>query len=125
MLLCGKCKAAAENGRCPLCGKTRTVRESRPDDMVYLTSCQFLWSRILEDALKEAGITFFRHGSLRSGLTVSIGDLAEVFRYYVNCPDYEKALAVLPPAGGEMSEEELNRYLDGMEDGASAPKDEI
>ena len=52
------------------------------------------------------------------------GDLAEVFRYYVNCPDYEKALAVLPQTGGEMSEEELNRYLDGLENGTAVPEDE-
>lgn len=114
MILCKKCCAPISDGVCPLCGNKKHFREAQETDQVYLTSCEYLWSRTVEDALKEAGIEFLRHGSLGSGVTVSVGDLAEIYRYYVAYPDYETAVAVLPPAMDEMSEEELNAYIDAL-----------
>jgi len=118
MTICKKCKAPIVDGVCPLCDNKKSFCEAQETDQVYLTSCEYLWSRTVEDALNEARIAFFRHGSLGSGLTVSIGDLAELFRYYVAYPDYEAALAVLPPEMDEMSEEELNAYMDTLGDDA-------
>ncbi len=114
MRICKKCLAPEADGVCPLCGNKKSFRDATDEDSVYLTSCEYLWSRTVEDALAEAGIVFFRHGSLGMGLTVSVGDLAEMFRYYVAFPDYEKALAVLPPDMAEMSEDELNAYIDTL-----------
>ena len=102
------------DGACPLCGNKKHVREAQESDQVYLTSSEYLWSRTIEDALNEADIGFLRHGSLGTGVTVSVGDLAEVFRYYVAYSDYEAALAVLPPEMDDMSEEELNAYMDTL-----------
>ena len=116
MKICEKCRAAAPDGVCPMCGKQKHIREARDDDPVFLTESEYIWSRVLEDALTGAGIDFFRHGALGSGVTVSIGDAAERFRYYVNASDYEKALDVLPPDAGEMSEEELERYIETYEE---------
>ena len=118
MKICEKCRAAAPDGVCPHCGKQKTVKEAKPDDPVLLTESDFIWSHITEDALYEAGIPFLRHATLGSGVTVSIGDAAERFRYFVNASDYERALAVLPPPDiGEMSEEELERYMETYEEG--------
>ena len=115
MLICGKCHAAAPDGVCPLCGKKKHVREAKEDDPVLLTDCDYIWSRVLEDALTDAGIPFFRHGTLGSGVTVSIGDMAERFRYFVNASDYERAAETIPPEAGDMSDEELERYIETYE----------
>ena len=115
MRICGKCRAAAPDGVCPLCGKQKTIREAKPDESVYLADCDYIWSRVLEDALSDAGIAFFRHGMLGSGVTVNIGVMAERFRYYVNASDYEKAKEILPPDAGDVSDEELESYIDSYE----------
>lgn len=116
MLLCGKCRAPIHADRCPLCGKTKHLRQAVDGDEIYLTSAEYLWSRVVEDALNEADIPFTRHGDLGMGIAVSIGDLREVYRYYVMYPDYERALTVLPEEDAEMSEEELNAYIDSLGD---------
>ena len=67
-------------------------------------------------ALTDAGIPFFRHGTLGSGVTVSIGDMAERFRYFVNASDYEKAAETIPSEAGDMSDEELERYIASYEE---------
>ena len=116
MILCKKCTVPIVDGACPLCGNKKSFREAREGDQVYLTTCEYLWSRALEDSLREADIPFFRHNFLGSGLTASIGDLAENFRYYVNYFDYERAMAVIPPPMEDMTDEELNAYIDSLED---------
>lgn len=111
--ICRKCKAISENGVCPLCGKSKKLTDAKPDDIVYLTSCEYIWSKTVEDILDEAGIKYYRHGSLGSGIIVSIGELAELYRYYVPFPDYEKAVSVIPDFSEPvMTEEELNEYID-------------
>lgn len=112
-LICAKCRAIPVDGVCPLCGKNKKFIEAGDDDEVYLTSCEFIWSRMVEDALDEAGIRYRKHGTHGSGVIASIGELAELYRYYVMFPDYEAARAVIPDTDfGEMSEEELLEYMD-------------
>ena len=83
------------------------------DDTVYLTSCEYIWSKTVEDILVEAGIKYYRHGSLGSGVIVSIGELAELYRYYVSFSDYERAMSMIPDfSESVMTEEELNEYID-------------
>ena len=112
-LICAKCRAIPVDGVCPLCGKNKKFIEAGDDDEVYLTSCEYIWSRMVEDALDDAGIRYRRHGTHGSGVIASIGELAELYRYYVLFPDYEAARAVIPDTDfGEMSEEELLEYMD-------------
>lgn len=112
-LICAKCRAIPVDGVCPLCGKNKKFIEAGDDDEVYLTSCEYIWSRMVEDALDDAGIRYRRHGTHGSGVIASIGELAELYRYYVMFPDYETARAVIPDTDfGEMSEEELLEYMD-------------
>ncbi len=112
-LICAKCRAIPVDGVCPLCGKNKKFIEAGDNDEVYLTSCEFIWSRMVEDALDGAGIRYRKHGTHGSGVIASIGELAELYRYYVMFPDYEAARTVIPDTDfGEMSEEELLEYMD-------------
>lgn len=112
-LICEKCKAISENGACPLCGKKKKLREIIEGETVYLTSCEYIWSKTVEDILNDANIKFYCHGILGSGVIVSIGEMSELYRYYVPFSDYEKAKALIPDFSEEvMSEDELNAYID-------------
>jgi len=116
MQICSKCKAPLHEDGCPLCGKRKFAREAREEDEIYLTSSEYLWSRIVEDALAAEGIAFTRRGDLGMGVSFAVGDLSETYDYYVMYNDYEKAKAVLPKECEEMSEEELNAYIDSLEE---------
>ena len=54
-LICAKCRAIPVDGVCPLCGKNKKFIEAGDNDEVYLTSCEYIWSRMVEDALDGAG----------------------------------------------------------------------
>lgn len=112
-LICAKCRAIPIDGVCPLCGRRKKFIEAGENDEVYLTSCEFIWSRMVEDALDSAGIGYRRHGTHGSGVITSIGELAELYRYYVMLPDYAAACAVMPDADGDvMSEDDLIKYME-------------
>lgn len=111
-LICGRCSAMAKDGVCPLCGKAKKLRTVREEDTVYLTSCEYIWTQTVEDLLRGEGIPYRRQALLGSGLITSIGEMAELYRYYVGAADYERALAALPDFSVGMTEEELNDYID-------------
>ncbi len=96
MLYCEKCALLCEHS-CPNCGpkKARRLRAPRADDPVLLCEKQQLWSAMVEDALKDAGIPFLRRNMLGAALTVYVGSGGEVCRYFVNYADYERAAAVV------------------------------
>ena len=73
-LICAKCRAIPVDGVCPLCGKNKKFIEAGDNDEVYLTSCEYIWSRMVEDALDGAGIRYRRHGTRGSGVIASIGE---------------------------------------------------
>lgn len=123
-LICAKCRAIPVDGVCPLCGKNKKFIEAGDNDEVYLTSCEYIWSRMVEDALDGAGIRYRRHGTHGSGVIASIGELAELYRYYVMFPDYGAARAVVPDTDfGEMSEEELLEYMEEYSENDGCPED--
>ena len=124
-LICAKCRAVPVNGVCPLCGKRKKFIEAGENGEVYLTSCEYIWSRMVEDALDDAGIRYRRHGTHGSGVIASIGELAELYRYYVMLPDYEAALEAIPDTDGDaMSEEELIKYMEEAGETADCDPDD-
>ncbi|MBE6636658.1 MAG: hypothetical protein E7618_02505 [Ruminococcaceae bacterium] len=114
MLICKKCKAIITENTCPLCGKTKGFITPKENDLVYLTSAEYLWSPPIEDALLEAGVGYSRVAI--GGTESVIGQLTEFYRYYVSLADYERAFEALPPENSEMTEEELNAYIDSLAD---------
>ena len=79
---------------------------------------------ISRPALDGAGIRYRRHGTRGSGVIASIGELAELYRYYVMFPDYGAARAVVPDTDfGEMSEEELLEYMEEYSESDGCPED--
>ena len=96
MLICRKCKAPINNGVCSSCGRNKNFIEASCDDEVYLTTAEFLFSRVVDDILTEGNIPFAKKTSMGSGITVYIGELNEEYKYYVKASDYEKAKELLP-----------------------------
>lgn len=124
-LICVKCRAIPVDGVCPLCGRKKKFIEAGENNEVYLTSCEYIWSRMVEDALDDAGIRYRRHGTHGSGVIASIGELAELYRYYVMLPDYEAALEAIPDTNGDaMSEEELIKYMEEAGEAADCDPDD-
>lgn len=74
-LICAKCRAIPVDGVCPLCGKNKKFIEAGDNDEVYLTSCEYIWSRMVEDALDGAGIRYRRHGTRGSVSLPASGSL--------------------------------------------------
>ena len=64
MLICKKCKAVVREGTCINCGRNKNFIEAFDDDEVYLTTSEFIFTRVVEDVLTENNIPcqlpFFR-----------------------------------------------------------------
>lgn len=103
MQICSKCKSVAENGICPVCQRKKFVLEAKDDDLVILTTTDYVSSFLVEDILNEAGIKFLKKGALGSAITLYIGEITENFNFYVMAKHYEEALANMPDF--ELSEE--------------------
>ena len=96
MIICSKCKAVVNDGACPICGRKKFVTEAKEDDLVLLTTADYVSSFLIEDVLNDAGIKFLKKGELGSAVTLYIGELTESFNFFVMANDYDEALAVLP-----------------------------
>ncbi len=96
MHICSKCKAVAVNGICPACQRKKFVIEANDDDLVMLTTTDYVSSFLLEDILNDAGVKFLKKGALGSAITVYVGELSESFNFYVLAKDYEKSLDLMP-----------------------------
>ena len=96
MKICSKCKFVSENGVCPMCERTKFITEAKEDDLVAVTTADYITSSLIEDILNEAGIKFLKKGVLGSAVTMYVGELTETYNFYVLASDYEKALELMP-----------------------------
>ena len=96
MKICSKCKFVVNNGICPMCERTKFVTEAKEDDLVVVTSADYVTSPLVEDILKDAGIRFMKKGALGGAITLYVGELTETYNFYVFARDYERALELIP-----------------------------
>lgn len=96
MKICSKCKFVSENGICPLCERTKFITEAKDDDLVIVTTADYVTSTLIEDILKEADIRFMKKGTLGGAITLYVGEFTETYNFYVFASDYEKALELMP-----------------------------
>ena len=106
MKICSKCKTVADDGICPACRRGKFVTEARDDDLVILTTTDYVSSFLIEDILNDAGIKFLKKGALGSAITVYIGELSESYNFFVMAKDYAEASALIPDL--DLSEEEFD-----------------
>jgi hypothetical protein len=75
---------------------------------------------VIEDILTDNGISYVKKGTLGSAVSFYVGDGAETFNFYVMLKDYEAAVSAVSHLDAEVSEEELNEYIDSYEGEAEA-----
>ena len=107
MLYCGNCMLLCEKVECPVCGN-RKLRAPQANDPVFLTAQDFFQSRILEDALHEAGIPCEKRGQLGKAMTLRLGEVMEEYQFFVPFGAYEKSMEIAaelsePPEGEGVS----------------------
>ncbi len=112
MQICTKCKAVAPDGVCPMCDKRKFITEASDDDLVILTSSDYVTSFCIEDILNEAGVKYLKKGVLGSALTVTIGEFSESYNFYVLAKDYDATLPLIP----DFSDSELDEEFDTEEE---------
>lgn len=109
MQICSKCKAEIKDGACPLCLKNKFITEAKENDSIYVTSAEFIFSGIIEDCLNEARIPFVKKGVLGSAISLYVGEGTELYRFYVNLSDYERACEALSILPMPISDDELEK----------------
>ena len=90
---CGRCCKIRDNDKCDDC-KKKNLKILRGDDIVYLTSKNFVLSGILDDILTQEDIKFLKKGQKGAGLSNTLGILTETYDFYVLYSDLEKALEI-------------------------------
>ncbi len=116
MKICNKCLAEEHNSACPLCGKSKFLRDAKDNDCIYLTMSNVLFSRMIEDALDDANIKYLRKSDQGSAVSLYIGHANETYKYYVLLNDFNKAKEIIACLPSDVSDEELESYIDDMED---------
>jgi hypothetical protein len=91
---CVKCYRINENDKCEHC-KKKNLRIIKDDDIVYLTTKNFVLSGILDDMLTTENIKFMKKGQKGAGLSNTLGIVTEMFDYYIIYSDLEKALEIV------------------------------
>ena len=112
MLICKKCLCEIKDGACPVCGKKKGFREANDNDEIFLTSADFIFYQVVEDILTDSGISYVKKGTLGSAVSFYVGDGAETYNFYVMLKDYENAVNAISHLQAEVSDEELNEYID-------------
>ena len=102
---CEKCCVTTEEDRCPNCGRKK-MRETRPDDLCFLTEQEQIWSDMLADVLKQQGIPFIQKSVLGAGLAIITGPVHERVRYYVPYSRLQEAVGVVEGLFERPEEEE-------------------
>jgi len=90
---CVKCYKIFDSDQCDNCGKKK-LKTVNGDDIVYLTTKNFVMSGILDDLLTKEEINFLKKGQKGAGLSATLGILSEEYNYYVVYSNLEKALEI-------------------------------
>jgi len=91
---CNKCYKIRDNDECDDCGK-KNLNKICDNDIVFLTTQNFVMSGILDDLLTTENIYFLKKGQKGAGVSNTIGFLTEAYNYYVHFSNLDKALEVV------------------------------
>lgn len=94
MLYCEKCMILCPDGKCPHKAK-HYLREVAPDDPVYLTSKNSVWAGLMKNVFDDNGIGYLSRGQLGAGLIATVGEVLEVYDFFVRFSDYDRASEIV------------------------------
>ena len=107
-MICTNCHVLCKDV-CPICGKSKRLREPEADDPVFLMTLSNLKALFVEPIMDDNRIVYNRIGTLGAGLTARWGTAGEMYRYYVPFSEYEHVCALVEEIFGE--DEEIMRAL--------------
>lgn len=108
MQICSKCQLLCEE-LCPKCGSAKHLRnyeENEPALLIVLTAMQAL---LVEPILAESGVPYIKKGQVGGALTVQVGMMRELYRFYVPCAALERCRRLIEEVFGE--DEDIMRLL--------------
>lgn len=88
MLYCERCHTVYDDA-CPMCHK-HDGRPVQPDDLCYFTEQGDLWSSVLEDVFRQAGVPCVRRLSV--GVAPYVGANLARYRFYAPYERLEDAM---------------------------------
>lgn len=102
-MICSKCHILCEDV-CPKClsGKhLRPVQENEPVLLIVLTAMQAM---LVEPILADSGVPFYKQGNIGGALSVQVGMMREIYRYYVPHSAYDMCRKKIEDVFGEDAE---------------------
>ena len=90
MLYCERCMTLAPDGRCPYKAK-HLLRDVQDCDPVYLMSKNSVWAGLVENVFRDNSIEYLTKGQLGAGLIATVGEVLEVYDFYVRYCDLDRA----------------------------------
>lgn len=103
MLYCEKCMILCPSGTCPHKSK-HILREVGENDPVYLTSKNSIWAGLMQNVFHENGIEYLSRGQLGAGLIATVGEVLEVYDFFVKYADLERAEEIVDSLFSEASD---------------------
>ena len=107
-VICAKCRILCENV-CPLCGRTKHVREAEPTEPAHLFTLSGMQAMFVEPILTDIGVPYYKQNCGPSGLTTFTGTMDTFFRFFVPASAHEKCVQALEDVFGE--DEQIMRLL--------------
>ena len=103
-MICTNCHVLCKEV-CPICGKSKRLREPEASDLVFLMTLSSIKSMMfVEPLLDDNGIVYHRVGTLGYGLTSRWGAKGEMYRYYVAYADFDRVRNLVEEIFGEDEE---------------------
>ena len=105
-LYCEKCRIITSGPKCARCGNKK-IRKPSSADICFLAEKGQVAANILEDELKQANIPYTARSRQGAGITMTLGNALETFRFYVQYKDLLKAKEI----DGSIDHEETTNGL--------------
>lgn len=99
-MICSKCRVLCE-GICPLCGKTKHLREPEPNEPALLFTLSAMQTMLVEPVLEEAGVPYFKQNIVGNGLTTYTGFMGGTYRFFVPASARRKCAEAIENVFGE------------------------
>ena len=107
-MICSKCRVLCGDV-CPLCGKTKHLREPEPNEPTHLITLNAMQTMLVEPVLEETGIPYFKQNAVGNGLTTYTGMMGGIYRFFVPASARQKCADAIEDVFGE--DETLMRLL--------------
>ena len=88
-------------GSCPVCGSAKHLRTAEPNEPSHLITLSAMQAMLVEPVLADTGVPYFKQGSVGGALTVQVGMMREMFRFFVPVAAREKCAQAIEDVFGE------------------------